>query len=93
MVRFLEKLEGVRFIELGANNGKTLDPLWPLVRKHHWSGVFVEPQEKPFRKLKKKYRHVPGIAFEKAVILDYDGEATFYNYPGYDVVSSAKVSN
>lgn len=93
MVGFLSKLEGVHFVQLGANNGKTLDPIQPYVRKFHWQGVFVEPLEKPRRKLRKQYRGVPGLAFESSVITTYDGKAPFYEATKNDVVSSAKVSN
>jgi len=93
MVRFLKDVDDVTFIQLGANNGRTVDPIREYVKKHGWKGVFVEPVEKPRRKLRKLYRHSKGLHFDETVVMQYDGVADFYEAYKYDVVSTAKMAN
>src|SRR5580698_10060540 len=43
------------FLQIGAHDGLTKDPIAPLVRQHHWRGLLVEPQKQVFAQLIKNY--------------------------------------
>lgn len=43
------------FIQIGANDGITSDPIHELVKKYRWKGILVEPVPYLFRKLKENY--------------------------------------
>jgi FkbM family methyltransferase len=66
------------FIQIGANNGLTDDPLRQFVTKYHWHGVLVEPQPQVFQKLLKNYEQEKQLAFENAAIADKDGTVRLF---------------
>lgn len=45
----------VFFIQIGANDGVTSDPLWTFRRYDNWSGVLVEPLDRAFHRLSRNY--------------------------------------
>lgn len=54
---------GTKFVHIGANDGKTGDPIWKYVKRDKWRGVFVEPISSMFEKLKKNYEGDRGYEF------------------------------
>lgn len=38
-----ERLDNVFFIQVGANDGKSFDPIYDAVKTYGWSGVVMEP--------------------------------------------------
>ena len=57
------------FIEVGANDGISGDPLREFILKYRWKGVLVEPQPAVFAKLKANYAGLDdGISFENVAI-------------------------
>lgn len=66
------------FIQIGAFDGVTDDPIYELVRKHQWSGVLIEPQLEAFELLKKNYGAQPGLQFYNVAIGPHDGEVSLY---------------
>ncbi len=66
------------FVQIGAHDGSSADPIRALVQEHHFSGILVEPQPQAFKTLLENYRHEPQLQFENAVISDRDGVATLY---------------
>jgi FkbM family methyltransferase len=66
------------FVQIGANNGLTDDPVRHLVIKHRWRGVLVEPQPQVFQQLLKNYEVEKQLAFENAAIADKDGTARLF---------------
>ena len=66
------------FVQIGANNGLTDDPLRQFVTKYHWHGVLVEPQPQVFQQLLKNYELEKQLAFENAAIADKDGTARLF---------------
>lgn len=66
------------FVQIGANNGLTDDPLWQFVTKYHWHGVLVEPQPQVFQQLLRNYEPEKQLAFENAAIADKDGIARLF---------------
>ncbi|MGE3693317.1 MAG: FkbM family methyltransferase [Novosphingobium sp.] len=66
------------FVQIGAYDGKSGDPLGECIRKLGLRGVLVEPQQAAFDALRAHYADQPQLAFERAVIAAEDGSARFY---------------
>lgn len=79
IIRDYQRRHGeVFFVQIGAHDGKSADPVRSLVQEHHLSGILVEPQPQTYQKLLENYRHEPQLKFENAVISDRDGVVPFY---------------
>lgn len=74
------KGENIRFLQIGAHDGKTLDPLRPWIERLHWGGVLVEPQIAMFEKLKENYADRWNLFFENAALGWEDGVAKLYAF-------------
>lgn len=49
----------IRFLQIGAHDGVTLDPLRPFIEKYpDWSGMVMEPQPIIFKRLVSGYHHL-----------------------------------
>lgn len=73
------------FLEIGANDGVTIDPLWPFVQRYGWRGIMVEPIPATFQKLATNYAAHPQVHLVNAAIGHSDGEQTIYavkEHPG-----------
>jgi len=70
----------VRYLQIGAFDGVTGDPMRPLIERHGLTGILVEPQRDAFQRLRANYAAIPGstFTFVNAAIADHDGEATLY---------------
>ena len=56
-------------VQIGSNDGKTGDPLYPLLQKHKsWKALFVEPVPYSFDQLKKNYPDNNRFQFENVAI-------------------------
>ena len=66
------------FVEIGAFDGKTADPIYNFVHRHGWHGVLVEPQWEAFERLKANYKNQSGLTFCNVAIGDQDGDVTLY---------------
>jgi FkbM family methyltransferase len=73
-----EALGLVRFIQVGANDGRTADPVQAFVRSERWTGVLVEPIPDVFSKLRDALSLIHGLSFANCAIGPQDGTATFY---------------
>lgn len=63
----------VRYLQVGAFDGITGDPIYPLIERHALQGVLIEPQKDAFDRLKTNYARFPHFQFVNAVIADHDG--------------------
>lgn len=71
ILRLFPSLDGLKFIQIGANDGKRFDPINALVIQHRWEGILVEPVPDLFRCLKETYKCYPKLQLvEAAVDLD-----------------------
>lgn len=70
--------DNIVFVQIGANDGITRDPLRDLIIRFGLSGVLVEPVPRVFSILKKNYEGVAGLKFENAAIAGEDGERILY---------------
>jgi FkbM family methyltransferase len=66
------------FIQIGAHDGTSNDPLRRLVTTLGWTGVMVEPQPELFRRLVESYKGYRGLQFENAAVGDVNGTKTLY---------------
>jgi FkbM family methyltransferase len=66
------------FIQIGAHDGQSNDPLRRLITTLRWTGVLVEPQPELFRQLVESYSGWQGLHFENAAIADVDGTKKLY---------------
>ena len=66
------------FVQLGANDGVTADPLYKFVNEYAWRGVLLEPLPDVFETLKKNYRQSDRLKFLNAAISNEDGFRTLY---------------
>jgi FkbM family methyltransferase len=66
------------FIQVGANDGITVDPIREYILEHHWKGILVEPQAKVFGVLRENYRDEPQLIFENSALAERDGTMTLY---------------
>ncbi|MEX1048028.1 MAG: FkbM family methyltransferase [Akkermansiaceae bacterium] len=74
-------LHGLRFLQVGANDGRREDPIADFIDNHEWRGVFVEAVPALAAELR---RNRPGERFEvvNRVLGEVDGTATFYSLNG-----------
>ena len=66
------------FIQIGAFDGRTQDPLFHLVREHRWKGILVEPQEQAFDRLTENYADQPQLTFFNVAIGPANGTVELY---------------
>jgi FkbM family methyltransferase len=70
------------FLEVGANDGVSGDPLREYILKYKWQGVMVEPQPDVFARLKANYAgEHEGIAFENVAISSDPNPLKMYRLP------------
>lgn len=69
----LEKPSDFFFVQVGAFDGVSGDPVHGFVKRFGWQGVLVEPQHEAFEKLRANYQGSPGLRFENAAISQESG--------------------
>lgn len=75
----LKKDEGIFFIEIGANDGVSVDPMHSFIVRDSWKGILVEPVPYVFKRLKENYRNNKDLKLENVAIAEKDGEMDFYS--------------
>lgn len=76
---FVESVDEVCFVQIGANDGRTLDPLAAHVGRPGWRGVMVEPVPHIFEVLQQTHGSNPSIALERAAIGSRAGRRSVYH--------------
>lgn len=75
----------VRFVEIGANDGASFDPLAPYVRDRGWRGVMVEPVPHVFAELERNHGERPGLQLLNAAVGPEDGRREVHHLrPGVE---------
>ena len=69
----------VRFIEIGANDGTSFDPLARWIAEGDWRGVMVEPVPHLFAELARTHGGRPELQLVNAAIAGEDGRRTIYH--------------
>ena len=75
-----ERCSDFTFVQIGANDGVSNDPIRRFVLKYGFRGVLVEPQPEVFARLQRNYTNVEGLAFENAAIAKEDGQVALYRF-------------
>lgn len=70
--------EEVFFVQIGANEGSTEDPLYRHIRLKNWKGILVEPFRESFDRLRENFFHNPDLIFEQAALSSENKELPFY---------------
>lgn len=70
LAELIEPCPGWFFVNIGANDGVSNDPIWPLARRHGWSGLAVEPHPDTFAKLQANYADMAGVTCVQAAVSD-----------------------
>lgn len=71
--------ESVFFVQVGSNDGVTLDPLHEMVvTRPHWRGIFVEPVKYLYQRLTENYGRARRFVFENVAIGKSSGKRPFY---------------
>ena len=70
----------IRYVQVGAFDGVSDDPIYPLIEKHALQGILIEPQRDAFERLKANYAHFDPTAYVlvNAAIAARDGTAALY---------------
>lgn len=66
------------FAQVGANDGKSGDPFFYLVKYLKWRGIMFEPVPYVFKKLKANYQDNKNILLENSALTTNDGNLLFY---------------
>lgn len=64
----------VFFLQIGAMDGVTYDPIHEFVVSRKWKGILVEPVPDIFDRLKQNYDGQEGLSFSNHAITDFEGE-------------------
>jgi len=68
IAHYLMNKEDLHFIQIGANDGKTYDPIHKFVKKYNWSGVLVEPQPEAYSHLTANYAGQSALIFVNSAL-------------------------
>ena len=70
------------FVQIGAFDGVTEDPLHDFIVRHEWSGLLVEPQERYFQALCATYADRPRLMLRNVAVGERDEIRPFYRVVG-----------
>ena len=65
-------------VQIGANDGRSGDPLLDAFSRTRWSGLLVEPVPHLYERLAERYDDRPGVRLERAAVSTHDGEAPLF---------------
>ena len=90
-------LDNISFVQIGANDGKRFDPLYPFVKRHRWNGVLVEPMPQSFKALQKTYSGCSHLVLLQALVDEQRGVRTMHfvreGTPGPEWISGLATLN
>src|SRR5580704_5727436 len=93
---YLEELsrrkKEVFFVEIGAADGKSFDPLYKFASKQSWSGLLIEPHPELFLRLRETYCGHRTLIFENVAISD-KVEDRDLNCVAFDAIDGDKIPN
>lgn len=70
--------QDIFFVEVGAMDGVSFDPLYAAVVQYRWKGLLIEPLPDLFERLKENYKGITGLLFENMAVAEVLGEKTMY---------------
>jgi FkbM family methyltransferase len=66
------------FVQIGAFDGRSADPLYGWVQAYRWRGLLVEPQSRYFAELVENYRGLDGLELRQVAVSDRRETRTLY---------------
>ena len=76
--KLFENKTDVFFIQIGANDGITADPIQKIVKEKKWSGILFEPGKDAFKDLLKNYEGVDKLKFVNSAVSNYNGKGKLF---------------
>ncbi len=73
------------FMQVGAFDGISCDPLREFILKYEWQGVLLEPQPAAFEKLTANYAGQPGLVFKNCAVAETRGQLELFTVQGDDL--------
>lgn len=73
---------GLFFVQIGAFDGQTGDPIHQYVKRYGWRGVLVEPQLRYFTQLRSTYAGVEGLDLRNVAVAERAERRTIYAVRG-----------
>ena len=83
--RMFEAGPALTFVQVGAYDGVSTDPLRKYVDACGWTGVMLEPQPGPAARLRDLYRERPGIVVLQAALDEDRRQRTLYTVDARDL--------
>ena len=77
-LHLVDPVPGFFFVQVGAFDGITNDPINRMVTRHGWAGVLVEPQPAAFARLTTTYAEHPQLHLRNAAVGDRDGTVALH---------------
>lgn len=68
----------VRFLQIGAMDGVSFDPMHAAVRRYGWSGTFVEPMPEYIERLRRNMTGLPNLNFVQTAIAEASGRRAMH---------------
>lgn len=76
MMRYFGRtVKGLQFVQIGACDGISFDPVNKWINQYKWEGVVVEPLPHLVKELEQTYASEPGVKVVSLAISDRDGMA------------------
>lgn len=70
------------FLQIGAFDGVSCDPIREFVEKYQWQGILVEPQPQAFQKLIANYAAQNGLIFKNCAVAKERGQMELFTVTG-----------
>ena len=83
--RMFERGEALTFVQVGAYDGVSTDPLHKYIERCGWRGVMLEPQPRPAARLRELYKDNPGIVILEAAVDGQPGTRSLYTVESDEV--------
>jgi FkbM family methyltransferase len=71
----------ITFVQVGAADGRTVDPLHNSIKKYQWKGLLIEPLPDLFASLRETYSGHTNLKFENSAVDDTEGTRVMYRVP------------
>ncbi|MDI1247260.1 MAG: FkbM family methyltransferase [Lacunisphaera sp.] len=79
LLRVFPDLQGLRFIQVGANDGQRADPLQPFIDQYAWTGLMLEPLKGNFAALQRHRGANPRLRLRRAAVDVAAGRRLIYD--------------
>jgi FkbM family methyltransferase len=77
--RLWPDLQGLHFVQIGANDGVQNDPIVALITRYAWHGVMVEPLPQHLAALRSRYGNNPRVTLVAAALDAQAGRRALYD--------------